>query len=171
MNQKVEVLGGVGDKKSNNNTQYYQQHQVYDKNGLCPALNSSGEELTPKVVMVRQATKEGAIPCKVGGVVDLNYPDSKTRRGRVIEGGEISPTITVEYIPHVLEDWIWEVDGHKYLIRIRKLTPRECWRLMDFSDEDFEKAEKVNSNSQLYKQAGNSIVKNVLCEVFKRLIE
>lgn len=106
-----------------------------------------------------------------GGVVDLNYPDSKTRRGRVIENGEISPTITVEYIPHVLEDWIWEIDGHKYLIRIRKLTPRECWRLMDFSDEDFEKAEKVNSNSQLYKQAGNSIVKNVLCEVFKRLIE
>ena len=67
MNQKVEVLGGIGERKSNNNTQYYQQHRVYDKDGLCPALNSSGEELTPKVVMVRQATKEGAIPCKVGG--------------------------------------------------------------------------------------------------------
>ena len=47
-------------------------------------------------------------------------------------------------------------------MRIRKLTPLECWRLMGFSDEDFKKAEKVNSNTQLYKQAGNSIVVNVL---------
>ena len=48
-------------------------------------------------------------------------------------------------------------------------TPKECWRLMGFSDEDFEKASKVNSNSQLYKQAGNSIVVNVLEEIFKML--
>ena len=54
--------------------------------------------------------------------------------------------------------------------RIRKLTPRECWRLMDFSDEDFEKAEEVNSNTQLYKQAGNSIVKNVLIAIFGQMI-
>ena len=55
-------------------------------------------------------------------------------------------------------------------IRIRKLTPRECWRLMGFSDWDFEKAMKVpTSNSQLYKQAGNSIVVNVLVEIFKNL--
>lgn len=47
-------------------------------------------------------------------------------------------------------------------LRIRKLTPKECWRLMGFDDEDFEKAEMVNSNTQLYKQAGNSIVVNVL---------
>ena len=47
-------------------------------------------------------------------------------------------------------------------IRIRKLTPRECWRLMGFDDEDFNKARAVNSDTQLYKQAGNSIVVNVL---------
>ena len=52
--------------------------------------------------------------------------------------------------------------------RIRKLTPLECWRLMGFSDEDFHKAEEVSSNSQLYKQAGNSIVKNVLMEIFRQ---
>ena len=46
--------------------------------------------------------------------------------------------------------------------RIRKLTPKECWRLMGFDDADFDKAEKVCSNTQLYKQAGNSIVVNVL---------
>ena len=55
-------------------------------------------------------------------------------------------------------------------LRIRKLTPRETWRLMGFDDEDFEKAEKVNSNTQLYKQAGNSIVVNVLVEIFKNLL-
>lgn len=54
--------------------------------------------------------------------------------------------------------------------RVRRLTPLECWRLMDFSEEDFRKAESVNSNTQLYKQAGNSIVKNVLIAVFGQMI-
>ena len=54
-------------------------------------------------------------------------------------------------------------------LRIRKLTPKECWRLMGFDDEDFEKAEKVNSNTQLYKQAGNSIVVNVLENILGNL--
>lgn len=54
--------------------------------------------------------------------------------------------------------------------RIRKLTPRECWRLMGFSDEDFEKAAAVNSNTQLYAQAGNSIVVNVLEAIFKNMM-
>lgn len=53
--------------------------------------------------------------------------------------------------------------------RIRKLTPRECWRLMNFTDADFEKAQAVNSNSQLYKQSGNSIVCGVLCAIFSQL--
>lgn len=53
--------------------------------------------------------------------------------------------------------------------RIRRLTPKECWRLMGFSDTDFEKAEKVNSNAQLYKQAGNSIVVNVLERILENL--
>lgn len=56
-------------------------------------------------------------------------------------------------------------------LRIRKLTPKECWRLMGFDDEDFEKASQVNSNTQLYKQAGNSIVVNVLMSIFKELIK
>ena len=54
--------------------------------------------------------------------------------------------------------------------RIRKLTPKECWRLMGFKDEQFLKAEQICSNSQLYKQAGNSIVVNVMEEIFKNLI-
>lgn len=55
-------------------------------------------------------------------------------------------------------------------LRIRKLTPKECWRLMGFNDEDFEKVAKVNSNSQLYKQAGNSIVVNVLEVILSNLL-
>lgn len=55
-------------------------------------------------------------------------------------------------------------------LRIRKLTPKECWRLMGFDDEDFEKAEKINSNTQLYKQAGNSIVVNVMEAILKELL-
>ena len=53
--------------------------------------------------------------------------------------------------------------------KIRKLTPKECWRLMGFDDESFSRAEKVVSNPQLYKQAGNSIVVNVLMEIFRKL--
>lgn len=71
----------------------------------------------------------------------------------------ISPTITSASADEkVITDY-----------RIRKLTPKECWRLMGFDDESFEKAAKVNSNTQLYKQAGNSIVVNVLEEIFKKL--
>lgn len=56
--------------------------------------------------------------------------------------------------------------------RIRKLTPRECWRLMGFKDEDFDKAKAAGvSDSQLYKQAGNSIVVDVLYYIFKELYQ
>ena len=55
-------------------------------------------------------------------------------------------------------------------LKIRKLTPKECWRLMGFTDEEFMKAEKVNSNTQLYKQAGNSIVVNVLVGILEQLL-
>lgn len=63
-----------------------------------------------------------------------------------------------------------EILGGYQDYKIRKLTPNECWRLMGFDDSDFKKAEKVNSNSQLYKQAGNSIVVNVLEAIFRNLI-
>ena len=56
-------------------------------------------------------------------------------------------------------------------MRIRKLTPKECFRLMGFDDESFHKAEAVNSNTQLYKQAGNSIVVPVLEHIITNLIE
>lgn len=63
-----------------------------------------------------------------------------------------------------------QIPMHDIDYRIRKLTPKECWRLMGFSDESFDKAAKVNSNAQLYKQAGNSIVVNVLEAILKNLL-
>ena len=75
--------------------------------------------------------------------------------------------IKTEKTQEELDELVETITKPKY--RIRKLTPKECWRLMNFSDDDFEKAEKVNSNSQLYKQAGNSICVNVLCAIFSQL--
>lgn len=74
-----------------------------------------------------------------------------------------SNTITAGHMPKVY--------GDSTGFRIRKLTPKECWRLMGFDDTDFEKAEAVNSNAQLYKQAGNSIVVPVLEHIFTALYE
>lgn len=94
-------------------------------------------------------------------VADLSFPDSATRRGRVQDDGDTCPTLMAS------EQDLFKIESY---YRIRKLTPLECWRLMDFADEDFKKAESVNSNSQLYKQAGNSIVKNVLMAIFGQMI-
>ena len=154
-----------------NGTGRHQSNTVYGDDNISPAITTitGGGTQQIKTLEIKQATKGGYIPCEIGGVADLNYPNSTTRRGRVQGNGQISPTLTTENIPSVLEPWIWEVDGVTYLIRIRKLTPKECWRLMGFTDEDFEKAEAVNSNTQLYKQAGNSIVKQVLMSVFNNL--
>lgn len=90
-----------------------------------------------------------------GDGIDLGYPQSTTRRGRVGHG--VAKTIPTG-------DSQGTLDG----FRIRKLTPRECWRLMGFDDTDFDKAQAAGiSNTQLYKQAGNSIVVNCLEEIMK----
>lgn len=121
-------------------------------------------------VKVKQATSQGYIECELGGVANLSFPDSQTRRGRVIENGKVSPTLTTESVPSVLEKFTYEIDGETYLVRIRKLTPRECWRLMGFTDEVYDKAESAVSSTQLYKQAGNSIVKQVLMAIFSQMV-
>lgn len=107
-----------------------------------------------KTVRIKTANKRGYDIATDGDGIDIAYPSSTTRRGRVGHG--VSKTIQTVDIQAVL-------DGCK----IRKLTPLECWRLMGFSDKDFEKAKKVNSNTQLYKQAGNSIVVDCLMSIIK----
>lgn len=110
-------------------------------------------------VMIRQATKQGYTECELVGA-DLSFPDSATRRGRVQECGNVCPTIMAQN---------QELCRIETQYRIRKLTPRECGRLMGVSDGDIDKMAKVNSNTQLYKQFGNSIVVDVMCAMFRNL--
>ena len=97
---------------------------------------------------------------------------STHQAGSVYDENGLSPTLDTMQggyrQPCVLTEGENKTVVEKY--RIRKLTPKECWRLMGFKDEQFLKAEQVCSNSQLYKQAGNSIVVNVMEEIFKNLI-
>ena len=85
----------------------------------------------------------------------------------------ISPTITTcgggNREPKIIEPV--KTENNEMVFKVRKLTPRECWRLMGFTDEHFDKAAEVCSNTQLYKQAGNSIVVNVLEAIIDNLKE
>lgn len=115
------------------------------------------ENKPKKVVLVKEATKQGYAVADVGDSINFSHPNSKTRRGRV--GKNIANTLlTSDEQGVVLSDY-----------KIRKLTPRECWRLQGFPDWAFDKAQELNSNSQLYKQAGNSVTINVIEEIAKRL--
>ena len=287
---------GMLDMKGNE-----QVRRVYGTDGLSPTLNTmQGGHRQPKV-LIREATKKGYSEATEGDSINLEHPNSKTRRGRIGHGvaqtittspmqavieptvkenhGTVTATIQKIDIPQMVkvrkyivdtdslceclrdhksasnfsnkeiaeqlnvpqtkvEHWfrqddcfaipdadIWfdlkailgittdefdesimtfeEKEGvfekserhylsngiaptltsasgnEKFIVgskvcegfRIRKLTPKECWRLMGFDDADFEKAEKVNSNTQLYKQAGNSIAVPVLVHIFRSLID
>ena len=95
-----------------------------------------------------------------------NPSDRKAGNNNLQQRLEINKNGTSNTITTVQKD-NYAVELPEY--RIRKLTPKECWRLMGCSDEDFHKAEQVNSNSQLYKQAGNAIVVDVLEAIFKQM--
>ena len=131
--------------------------RVSSGNEICNTL-CARDYKDPKCVTVPNATKKGYIEAYDGDSVDLAYPNSTTRRGCVKEG--VSGTLTTSDNMGVVND-----------LCIRKLTPRECYRLMGFSDAEFDRAEKVNSNTQRYKQAGNSIVVDVLEELFCMLLD
>lgn len=120
--------------------------------------NRKGE--SSGVVEVKNATKSGMLPARVGDGIETAYPSSNTRRGRVQPGR--CNTITTHGTAGVLTDI--------YPVRIRKLTPKECWRLQGFTDEQFEKAVEVNSNTQLYKQAGNAVTVNVAEAIGKHIV-
>ena len=148
------VLGGIGEKDSNNNTQWKQQNRIYRDNiALCVST------ICNPYYLIKNNTKKGYLIATKGDCIDLSQPNSKTRRGRVQK--ELTQTITTQNnLAVITEDF-----------KIRKLTPKECWRLMGFDDVDFERAKASgNSDSQLYKQAGNSIVVNVLMAIFKELL-
>lgn len=131
---------------------------VYESEGLAPTLTTNKGE-GPKV-LVKEATKEGYAIAEIGDSINLSNPSSKTRRGRVGKG--ITQTLDTSCNQATIES--------KPPYRIRKLTPRECWRLQGFPDWAFDRAQEVNSNSQLYKQSGNSVTVPVIYEIAKRLV-
>jgi DNA (cytosine-5)-methyltransferase 1 len=136
---------------------FNQSGVVYETDDISPTIRTmQGGGLEPKI-RVREATKQGYAEASVGDSVNLSHPNSKTRRGRVGEG--IANTlVTGDSQGVVMPNF-----------RIRKLTPRECWRLQGFPDWAFDRAQEVNSNSQLYKQAGNSVTVNVIKEIARYL--
>ena len=130
---------------------------VYETDGIAPTIRAyQGGGLEPKI-RVKEATSKGYAEAEVGDSVNLSHPNSKTRRGRV--GKQVANTLLTGESQGVVEP----------NFRIRKLTPRECWRLQGFPDWAFDKAQEVNSNSQLYKQAGNSVTVNVIAAIAKEL--
>ena len=171
-------------------------NRVYDKNGLSPTINCcGGGGLQPKIIDDTYANRQPRVyedyspalrsereglktieqdicriePQLVGGMGE-KWGNKQYRQGnRVYDSESVAMAVTSQPLGNM--------GGNSYMYltrepqyRIRKLTPKECWRLMDFTDEDFEKAAQVNSNTQLYKQAGNSIVKNVLVAILGQMI-
>ena len=231
---------------------YDEQNQYIRKDGCVGTIMTDGSspkknnriiEMTDDArVLVREATKKGYAEAAEGDSINLEQPNSTTRRGRVGKGvaqtlttscnqavavamrgrynddGQVEQQVEVsdrEYAnaittvqkdslvaePTIIREAPLERDGwHRnatevlsvdgisrtistqsnnlatkikepHSLRIRKLTPKECFRLMGFDDESFHKAEAVNSNTQLYKQAGNSIVVDVLEELFCMMLD
>ena len=131
--------------------------QVLDTDRICSTIctmQGGGQE--PKI-LVREAMKKGYTEADVGDSINFAFAKANKRRGRV--GKNIANTLV-----GVIEQAVVMPDHS-----IRKLTPRECWRLQGFPDWAFDKAQELNSNSQLYKQAGNSVTMNVIEEIAKRL--
>ena len=156
---KPELIGGIGEK--NFGKQYRQGNRVYDSNSIAMCL-MSGPVGNLGGYSYLYAVKKPQI-IQVGNYMETESFGGNPQCGRVYDVDGISPTLNTmqggDRQPKIVEG-----------IRIRKLTPLECWRLMGFDDEDFKKAQASGvSNSQLYKQAGNSIVVNVLERIFKNL--
>ena len=179
----IKIKGYISGSK------YRSTSQIYDVQGISPTLNTmqGGREpkvavqvLTPDRVEKRQngrRFKENGEPMFTLTTQDRHGVLIKeaNKQGVVLpqiiqkphgfnKGGvhNIAPTLTKSSYQ---ENNFLKTEG----VSIRKLTPRECWRLQGFPDELFEKAQAVNSNSQLYKQAGNSVTVNVIEEIAKRL--
>ena len=140
-----------------------------------PMFTLTGQDRHGVAVEVKEATKQGYAECRVGvDTVNLSVPGSKTRRGRV--GKEIANTLDTScnqgiFVKASDESIVYAVWYEKYqcYIAIRKLTPKECFRLQGWSDYYFEKAQFVNSDSQLYKQAGNGVTVSVIEAIAEKL--
>lgn len=220
-------------------------YRVYDERGISPTIHTCQSGNLQPSIRIKNGTKKGSLEAVDGDGIDLAFPASKQKRGRVqkqiantldtssnkgvanysptvcigstqknaaVTDGSYAPTLTSSmgtgggHVPMIDSESPKVISGigektsnngkqyfyqnriydagvatavatslhPNYLdnsFRVRKLTPKECWRLMGFDDKSFEKAERVCSNTQLYKQAGNSIVVNVLERILENLLQ
>lgn len=127
-------------------------NQSVDKSGVCPTITTRPEGF-----------KTAILPVVKGEIVQGGLQEHQKPR---TDG--ISPSLTAACGMGGGQTPIF-TERRGTLYRIRKLTPRECGRLMGVDDSDIDKMEAVNSNSQLYRQFGNSIVVDVMCAMFRNL--
>ena len=116
-------------------------------------------EKCPHGMRIREATKQGYSVARCGDSINLAFPDSRTRRGRI--GKDRAGT---------LETSCNQGTPFAGCGLIRRLTPRECWRLQGFTDEMFDRAQAVSSDNQLYRQAGNSVTIQVVYAVGRQIL-
>ena len=123
---------------------------IFGKNGTTNQANIK------QIGNINNSTSFGGNP-QTGRVYDIEgiSPTLNT-----MQGGGLEPKIAIKE---------GTKKGYALGLKIRKLTPRECWRLQAFPDWAFDKAQEVNSKTQLYKQAGNSVTVNVIKAIAERL--
>lgn len=137
----VKQIGNISESNSFGGNP--QTGRVYSVNGLSPTLNTmQGGGREPKVMII----------------------DDQGRKHKKITPKQVVPTLRAQFGGNPPKVVMLDKP-----VKIRKLTPRECWRLQGFPDWAFDKAQEVNSNSQLYKQAGNSVTVNVIKAIGGRL--
>lgn len=145
-NDGISIAGMLSGK-------FEQGNRVYDVTGTAPTLST--DQGGTKILIRKNATDYQEV--KPGDSVNLAFSNSKSRRGRLARQS-VHTLLTGDQQAVVTDQY-----------QIRKLTPRECWRLQGFPDWAFDRAAKVNSDSQLYKQAGNSVTVPVIFDIARRL--
>ena len=156
-----ELVGGIGEK--NFGKQYRQGNRVYSSDSIAMCLNAQPVGNSGGYSYLYAVKEEDVNPVRIGNIYGEQFGTGYA--GNVWDQESVSPTIMTAQggnrQPLVVDNVKW---------RIRKLTPKECWRLMSFSDEDCNRASKYVSDSSLYKQAGNSIVTSCLVAIFYSLL-
>ena len=150
-----------------------QNGRRFKENGE-PSFTLTSQDRHGVAIKVKEAVKQGYTEAYEGDSINLTMPNSETRRDRV--GKQSAQTLDCACNQGILvklsdDSTVYAVWYEKYqcYIAIRKLTPKECFRLQGWTDDYFEKAAFVNSDSQLYKQAGNGVTVDVVYEIAKQL--
>ena len=153
------------------------REDVWGAKGCAGCLTATDYKQPRQVAIpVKEAVKKGYSEAHLGDSINFSYPNSALRRGRI--GKQEAHTLDTScsqgiFVP-VDEDlsiYARWYENYKSYIAIRRLTPKECFRLQGWSDEYYERAAFVNSDSQLYKQAGNGVTVNVVEVIGRALIE